>query len=148
MVTRNWLLVGAFLLSAALGPGALVHPAPRAPTAAEALAAIQPGQWHLRSRNPSAPDETMCLDVPVRLAQAPLWQAQCGFDLISAADNHIVIHYRCSGAGRGLTTLHIETSRLVQIESEGIAGVEPFAVSYEARRIGDCRFSAGRGLRR
>ncbi len=40
--------------------------------------------------------------------------------------------------GSGRTTIRVETPRLVQIETQGIADQSPFAFSAEARRIGTC----------
>jgi hypothetical protein len=50
----------------------------------------------------------------------------------------VVVQYTCRGKGYGRTHIRRETGRLVQIDSQGIAGGLPFEFSAEARRVGDC----------
>ena len=42
------------------------------------------------------------------------------------------------GRGYGRTSIRLETDRLVQIRTQGIADGLPFEYSAEARRVGDC----------
>jgi hypothetical protein len=53
------------------------------------------------------------------------------------------VHYTCPGAGHGRTTVRVETPRLVQIESQGMARNEPFAIRLEGRRTGNCGTRVG-----
>jgi hypothetical protein len=48
------------------------------------------------------------------------------------------VQYTCRGRGYGRTHIRRETSRLVQIDTQGIADGRPFAFAAEARRVGDC----------
>jgi hypothetical protein len=50
----------------------------------------------------------------------------------------VTVHYTCPGAGHGRTTIRKETNRLVQIDTQGIAGGMPFSRTFEARRGGVC----------
>src|SRR3546814_18694606 len=53
---------------------------------------------------------------------------------VSDAANRLVVTYECGAAGNGRTDLRVETSRLVQIQSQGIADGAPFAFALEGRR--------------
>jgi hypothetical protein len=49
------------------------------------------------------------------------------------------VTYDCAQAGQGRTALRVETARLVQIDSQGVSGGTPFAMTLEARRVGACK---------
>ena len=49
------------------------------------------------------------------------------------------ITYDCAAAGNGRTDLRVETARLIQISSQGVADGAPFVFVAEGRRIGACR---------
>ena len=53
------------------------------------------------------------------------------------------VSYTCAGQGSGRTRLRLESARLVQVESSGIAGKLPFDFTAEARRVGSCAARAG-----
>ena len=61
--------------------------------------------------------------------------------MVQDNNSEVIVQYTCRGKGYGRTHIRRETSRLVQIDSQGIAGGLPFEFSAEARRVGDC--SAG-----
>ncbi len=104
-----------------------------------ALQALQPGEWELRSRNPS--------DAAIRLCAADLRQLlqprhagqSCPHFVVENAARRAVVTYECAGSGQGRTSLRVETARLVQVDSQGIASGLPFALVMEGRRIGDCK---------
>ena len=52
------------------------------------------------------------------------------------------VSYSCPGAGSGRTTIRVETTRLLDIQSQGIVNNAPFEVRYEARRTGPCAAAA------
>ncbi|MGD9810088.1 MAG: DUF3617 domain-containing protein [Sphingobium sp.] len=106
-----------------------------------ALRQVEKGQWELRSREAprSEPVRRICIDDPSQLLQVRHGDMPCSRFVIADSDNRAVVSYRCKGSGNGRTDLRVETPRLVQIESQGVAEGEPFALSIEARRIGDCR---------
>ncbi len=112
-----------------------------APTLA-ALSGLEAGQWQLRSSE-TAEKRSMCLSDPSALLQIQHLTSSCSRYVITNEAKTATIHYSCQGAGHGRTTLRMETSRLVQIDSQGIADKSPFAVRFEARRIGPCASTAG-----
>lgn len=108
-----------------------------APTLA-ALNAIEPGQWQLRSRADPAENRSICLGDTNSLLQIRHRNATCSRFVIANDVKATTVHYTCPGAGHGRTTVRVETPRLVQIDSQGVAANEPFAVVLEGRRIGAC----------
>jgi hypothetical protein len=102
-----------------------------------ALGQIETGQWQLRSRDSSL-DRSICVSDPRTLLQVRHGSAVCSRFVIANDARATTIHYTCPGAGHGQTTLRVETPRLIQIESQGIAEKEPFSIRLEGRRIGSC----------
>jgi hypothetical protein len=109
----------------------------QAPTIA-ALQVIQPGQWALRSRSDPAQSRTLCLGDPVLLFQLRHGGAACTRFVVANDPRGATVQYRCPGAGNGRTTIKVETPRLIQIDSQGIANNEPFMIEFEGRRVGEC----------
>ena len=62
----------------------------------------------------------------------------CSRFVISDDPRGATVQYSCASGGNGRTTIRVETPRLVQIDTQGIADQSPFAFSAEARRVGDC----------
>jgi len=107
-----------------------------------ALASLQPGRWVLSS--PSSSKRELCIGDPRALIQIQHRATACSRYVIDNQPRSATIHYTCPGAGHGQTTVRVETPRLAQIETQGIASGSPFALSIEARRVGNC---AGSGAR-
>ncbi len=101
------------------------------------IASLEPGEWQVRPKSGGEP-RLVCLGDSRTLIQPRHPKAVCSNFVISNEPRQAVIHYTCPGAGHGRTSLKLETPRLVQIESQGIAGKNPFQETYEARRTGNC----------
>lgn len=99
---------------------------------------LEAGRWEIRLREPGNPSERMCIANGRRLIQLRHQDATCERYVIQDAPNDVVVQYTCRGKGYGRTHIRRETSRLVQIDSQGIAEGLPFEFSAEARRVGDC----------
>ncbi len=127
--------IGAFGLVLAAMP---LRAAAPASVPLEAIALLQPGQWQLRAQRLGAESRALCLADTRALLQIRHAGASCSRFVISSTPREATVHYTCPGAGHGRTTIRVETPRLVQIESQGIAENAPFAITYEGRRIGDC----------
>jgi len=108
-----------------------------------ALGGLEPGLWELRERDaPSkngVPALRLCVRHPAQLLQIRHRGAQCGYYVVADNPSRAVITYQCERSGTGYTDLRMETSRLVQIQTQGVENGAPFALTLEGRRIGECR---------
>ncbi|MCF8707369.1 hypothetical protein [Rhizorhapis sp. SPR117] len=113
-----------------------------APAHAPGLAALnglEKGAWELHAREPGGTDINLCLGNPIQLLQVFHAGNQCTRYIIEDEAKVVTVHYSCPGAGHGRTTVRIETARLVQIHTQGIARGAPFSLWMEGRRKGECR---------
>lgn len=99
---------------------------------------IEGGRWELRTRDMRAAAESICLQDGRRLIQLRHPSSTCQRLIVSDHPGEVVVQYTCRGRGYGRTHIRLETGRLVQIESQGIADGLPFDFVAEARRVGDC----------
>ncbi|HUD94343.1 hypothetical protein [Sphingobium sp.] len=103
-----------------------------------ALRGLEAGEWELRGRGEGAETRKMCVSDLRQLLQPQHPGSVCRSFVINDSAHAASITYDCAAAGNGRTDLRIETSRLVQIRSQGIADGAPFAFAAEGRRVGDC----------
>lgn len=132
------------LLAGLAGPGQTQNPRPGA---MPALDMIQPGLWQLKSRQSPGVNRSVCVADVRALLQVQHGAAMCNRFVISSSARETTVHYTCPGSGHGRTTIRVETPRLIQIESQGIARREPFSLAFEGRRSGDCKTIVGTALR-
>jgi hypothetical protein len=125
-------LLGASVL--ALG-GLLIAATPSGPLA---FSRIRPGGWQLRALDGSAPTRRICLTDPAELIQLRHPGATCSRFVLDDAADTATIHYTCTGAGYGRTTIKVETGELIRIDSQGLINQAPFQVALEGRRLGSC----------
>jgi hypothetical protein len=131
---RRRLAVAALVIGAALTGGAGVAQAP----VLAGLGGLERGNWELRVREPGGAVSHLCLGDPRLLLQVQHARNSCQRFVVTDTAEHIVVTYDCAAAGNGRTDLRIETPRLVQIQSQGIADSAPFSFEMEARRVGVC----------
>lgn len=105
--------------------------------AAPLLNQLEAGRWELRGSN-NGLLRSICLGNPILLAQPQHGAAPCTRDIVSSDESSVTVNYVCPGAGRGRTTIRVETPRLVQIDSQGLDHGAPFAIRAEARKMGPC----------
>ncbi len=149
MMEPTWrpAMLGAFLVISAKAVAMPPHEGPPplppgrdGPPPLMALAGLERGLWELRERDVrGAPATRQCVRYPSQLVQARHPGARCRYFVIADRPGRAILSYQCENAGTGRTDLRVETPRLVQIESQGIAEGAPFSVSLEGRRVGDCR---------
>lgn len=99
---------------------------------------LERGRWELRVRGNGDSVERMCLGDMSRLIQLRHPMSNCKSVVVREAWNDVTVQYTCPGRGYGRTRIRRESSRLAQIDSQGIADGLPFAFAAEARRVGDC----------
>ena len=100
------------------------------------LQKLEKGAWEVRSRDGGS-SRRVCVRDGSELVQLR-HGGSCSRFVVEESANQITVQYTCKGNGYGRTSLRRETSGLVQIESQGIAGGQPFSFSAEARRTGAC----------
>jgi hypothetical protein len=103
-----------------------------------ALAQLQPGKWTLTSKDSDFAPRAICIGDPKVLIQIRHPVGTCNRFVVANDPKRAVVSYSCPGMGNGLTTVRVETPRLAQIETQGVAGGSPFDIAIEARRTGDC----------
>ena len=118
-----------------LGAGAEAPAQAPAPTA---LAPLETGLWEFKEVGGTSPSTRLCVTDVRQLLQPLQPTPVCKQFTSENAGDHAAVAYDCAARGQGRTALRVETARLVQIDSQGISGGRPFAVRYEARRIGAC----------
>ena len=111
----------ALALAALAGGGAAVAPGPMA------LQTLETGEWELRGRGEGAEVRRLCVTDLRQLLQVRHGKAQCRSFTVSDAPHDLSVSYDCGAAGTGRTDLRVETSRLVQLRSQGVADGAPFA---------------------
>lgn len=108
-------------------------------TPIKALSLVQPGQWEIRSRDNPDVNRSFCMADARVLLQLRHPNNVCTRYVISDDQREATVQYSCAASGNGRTTIRVETPRLVQIDTQGIADQSPFAFSAEARRTGECK---------
>lgn len=105
----------------------------------KAIARLEPGLWELKSAEDSPADVRRLCVSDLRMLLQPLHEAPlCRHFLADDAADHVTITYDCAARGQGHTSLRVETPRLVQIDSQGVANGAPFARRLEGRRVASC----------
>jgi len=99
---------------------------------------LETGEWELRERGEDGPARRLCISSLNQLLQSRHAGHACKSFTVSDAARRMVVTYECGAVGNGRTDLRIETSRLVQIQSQGIADGAPFAFALEGRWLGAC----------
>lgn len=132
---KNWLCNAVLLggLAAAFVAPALGQRPPLA-----MLDQLEKGRWELRVREEGAAVQRLCIGDARRLIQLRHPAASCERLVVEDDATQVTVQYTCRGQGYGRTHIRRESSRLVQIDSQGIAEGRPFAFAAEARRVGDC----------
>jgi hypothetical protein len=127
---RIWLLVPGVIGAALLG-GAVAR------TPILAFAKITPGEWQLRALDGDAP-RRICISDPYDLIQLRHPGAACSRFVLANEAQTATVHYTCTGAGYGRTTIKVETGELIRVDSQGLSNQMPFQMAFEGRRVGKC----------
>lgn len=126
-------------IAAALYAAGLVTPAAAQGPSLSMLSGLQDGQWEVRFRDGSA-SRRVCVRSGLELVQLQHGGADCTRYVVEDGSNAVTVQYTCANnRGNGRTSIRRESSSLVQVSSQGIAGGLPFQFSAEARRVGPCR---------
>lgn len=129
------ILIAGAVAAVIAGSSASVAIAQRA-ASPDPLASVQRGSWQLKSA--SGATRKICIKDMTRLIQIEHGNAQCQQFVIDRSENATTVRYSCTGHGNGRTSISVETPRLINIDTQGVANGAPFAENYEARFIGGC----------
>ncbi|WP_189538538.1 DUF3617 domain-containing protein [Novosphingobium arvoryzae] len=135
MVGKYTLRVAAGAIAALL---AFSAPASGQRSSLTMLDQLDAGRWELRVRDSGNAAERLCVSNGRRFIQLRHPEVSCDRLVVEDGPSEVTVQYTCRGQGYGRTSIRRETSRLVQIESQGIRNGLPFEFSAEARRVGDC----------
>jgi hypothetical protein len=133
---RTLLMAGLMTLCAGTGATALAQGDDLA-----LLTSLDRGMWQLRAVGggpSSVATSRLCLGDPVRLTQIQHGDIPCSRLVVRKTADAVTVSYSCKGQGQGLTSIRVESSKLIQIQSQGIKNNAPFSFSVEGRRAGDC----------
>ena len=103
------------------------------------LTGLDHGDWEVRFRSADGGRQHICFDGGRQLIQIRHASLNCASTVVTESPSELTVQYTCPGHGYGRTNIRRETSRLVQIDSQGIERGIPFAFAAEARRVGSCR---------
>jgi hypothetical protein len=107
-------------------------------TQIRAFGQIQPGAWQLRALDKSGFAERLCIADAHDLIQLRHPAAPCSRFVLTNEPQTTTVHYTCTGAGYGRTTIKVESGQLIRIESQGLVNQSPFQMSLEGRWVGGC----------
>ena len=100
---------------------------------------LQQGRWDLRPRESGGAVERVCLGDGRGLIQLRHPRvSNCNRVVLDERDNEITVQYTCKGHGFGRTRIRRESSRLIQLESQGVVDGLPFSLEAEGRFMGAC----------
>jgi hypothetical protein len=122
-------MLGALVLFGAGGaPAQLATP--------NALGGIERGQWQLKSIDGSL--RKLCVGNPAALIQIVHGNTQCEHFVMENSQRSATVRYTCPSHGHGRTTISVDTPRVINISTQGVANGAPFSEQFEGRRIGTC----------
>lgn len=136
---KIWLgvLAASGAIAVSISGTGVAAPAPAA-RPIKALSTLQPGQWEIRSRDNPQANRSFCMSDAKVLLQLQHPNNVCSRFVIADDGKQATVQYSCAAGGNGRTSIRVETPRLAQIETQGVADQMPFAFSAEARRTGEC----------
>jgi hypothetical protein len=101
-----------------------------------ALRAVERGQWQLRLAGGGV--RRLCVGNPRALLQVQHKTARCQIVVMDNGASTATVRYTCPGHGQGRTTLTVETSKLISLDTQGVIDGAPFSETYEGRLLGPC----------
>lgn len=132
-----------FWSRAALALGAIIVAAtpavPQSTGRLTALAPLKPGRWQIREIGGTGQPRALCVGDVNLLTQIEHRRSPCSRLVIENQPRRATVHYTCPADGFGRTTLRVDSSNVVRIDTQGILDNRPFAYRAEARRTGSCR---------
>ena len=101
------------------------------------LDTLDRGEWELRFRD-GGNVRKICLRTGREFLQLRHPGTNCNRFVVENSASDVTVQYTCRGNGYGRTHIRKESTGLVQIDGQGIAGGKPFQFTAEARQTGRC----------
>lgn len=98
-----------------------------------------PGSWQLREHGTGTSNVNLCVRSGRQLIQFRHPGQACKSVVVQDSPDEVVVQYTCGGQGYGRTHIRRETNALIQLDTQGIVGGQPFDYAGEGRRTGLCR---------
>jgi len=127
----------AFLTAAFLAPLAALAAPAIAQASLAMLDTLDRGGWEVRFRDGSSVRK-VCVRTGREFIQLRHTEGGCNRFVVEDEATNVTVQYTCRGNGYGRTHIRKESGGLVQIDSQGIAGGQPFQFTAEARQTGSC----------
>lgn len=124
----------ALVISATVGIGGGVAVA----AGVTPIAGLHAGRWEVHEIGVRGAAKSLCVADPSAFLQWRHWQMACARFPLRSDGRSMTVQYTCPGAGHGMTTIMVEDQQIVRIQTQGIAGGQPFDLDLEARRTGSC----------
>ena len=105
----------------------------------KAFSTLEAGLWEIKGVGSDMSVHKLCVSDMRQLLQPLQIQPMCKQFIAEDAADYVTASFDCAAQGQGRTSVRVETSRLVQIDSQGISGGRPFAARMEGRRVGLCQ---------
>jgi hypothetical protein len=122
---------------------ALLLALPAGGAMAGAVNGFTPGAYRITPVDPDSrateKPQTLCAaDANALLRFRHGGSAMCQDQLVQPEKDRTTVTYSCAADGWGRTELRREIPGLYQIDTQGIANRQPFALRAEARLVGEC----------
>lgn len=127
--------IASFLTAFAMLPllGASAPPVPRA------LAGVQPGLWEVSKSASGHSPTRVCLRQVIDLATIAHPGERCSRTILSDRPGALLVDLACPRGEFARSEITVTTPRSLKLDTQGIHGGEPFALTLFARRVGECR---------
>lgn len=136
---KGQIVLAALAAMAGLGGGVATAAGPAA------LDRVGLGRWQLHEIGSTDAPRSLCVREPLQLVQLFHPGMQCTRFTIEDAPDYSTIHYTCQGRGYGRTTIRVEDSNLIKLDTQGIdPSGRPFDMVYEGRLVGACASAGSR----
>ncbi len=98
---------------------------------------LERGRWQIRNTETGS-ERSVCFGDPVVFVQLEHRGLACRREVLANDSNAGTVQYTCPSRGFGHTSIRVETTRLAQIDTQGLIDGRPFSYRAVARRIGAC----------
>jgi hypothetical protein len=133
----RWGALGLAGFVAVAAPVLAYAPVASPVSASDLLPRLERGRWAVRNADTGA-ERSLCLGPSSALVQLEHRGLSCPHEVLARDGSGATVSYTCRARGFGHTRLRIETTRLLQIETQGMIDGRPFDYRAVATKTGTC----------